>query len=125
MKLNEALARITELENELNTALTRVAWLESEIKAIRAANSGSMNPAYIELLAHLVEGPKSISELAELMMRENRIVSQWLHALKVRHGANIITLADGRKYLTNPEAFVAPLEKESSACATPKEKVEL
>ena len=111
MKLNEALARITELENE--------------IKAIRAANSSAMNPAYQDLLIHLVEGPKSISELAARMARENRTISQWLHALKVRHGANIITLADGRKYLTNPEAFVAPLEKEPSACTTPQEKVEL
>ena len=107
MKLNEALARITELE--------------SEIKAIRAANSNAMNPAYQELLAHLVEGPKSIGELAELLTRENRTISQWLHALKVRYGANIITLADGRKYLTNPGIFAAPLEKESSVCATPQE----
>ena len=121
MELNEAFTRVTELENELNTALARVAELESEIKTIRAANSSSINPAYQELLVHLVEGPKSISELAELVVRENRTVSQWLHALKVRHGANIITLADGRKYLTNPGIFAAPLEKESSVCATPQE----
>ena len=114
MKLNEALARITELENELGTAFTRITELEEEIKTIRAANSSSINPAYQELLAHLVEGPKSISELAELMMRENRTVSQWLHALKARYGANIITLADGRKFLTNPEIFVDTLEKEPS-----------
>lgn len=121
MELNEAFTRVTELENELNAALTRVAELESEIKTIRATNSNSINPAYQELLVHLVEGPKSISELAELMVRENRTVSQWLHALKVRHGANIITLADGRKHLTNPEIFAASLEKESSVCTTPQE----
>ena len=121
MKLTETTTRIAELENELNAAQERIVELESEIKAIRAANSGSMNPAYIELLAHIVEGPKSISELAELMMRENRTISQWLHALKVRHGANIITLADGRKYLTNPGIFVAPPEKGSSLGNTPQE----
>ena len=107
MKLNEALARITELENE--------------IKAVRAANSNAMNPAYQELLAHLVEGPKSIGELAGLLARENRTISQWLHALKVRHGALIITLADGRKCLINPEALLAPLEKESSQGNTSQE----
>lgn len=96
---------------KLNEALTRIAELENEIKAIRAANSSSINPAYQELLAHLVEGPKSISELAGLLTRENRTISQWLHALKVRHGANIITLADGRKCLTNPEMMPASLEK--------------
>ena len=121
MKLNEATARIAELENELNTALESIAELESEIKAIRAANSNSMNPAYHELLAHLVEGPKSIGELAELLTRENRTISQWLHALKVRHGANIITLADGRKCLINPEMLLAPLEKESSLGNTSQE----
>ena len=121
MKLTETTTRIAELENELNAAQERIVELESEIKAIRAANSNTMNPAYHELLAHLVEGPKSIGELAELLTRENRTISQWLHALKVRHGANIITLADGRKCLTNPEAMLAPLEKGSSLGNTPQE----
>lgn len=108
MKLNEALARITELENE--------------VEAMRAANSNSMNPVYREVVAHLAEGPKSISELAEIMTRENRTISQWLHALKIRHGANIITLADGKKQLVNPEVFMEPLEKEPSSSETPQEK---
>lgn len=89
MKLTEATTRIAELENELNAAQERIVELESEIKAIRAANSNTMNPAYHELLAHLVEGPKSIGELAGLLTRENRTVSQWLHALKVRHGVEV------------------------------------
>ena len=106
----------------LQEALDRIAELENEVEAMRIANSNTMNPVYREVVAHLIEGPKSISELAELMTRENRTISQWLHVLKIRHGANIITLADGKKQLVNPEAFMEPLEKEPSSSETPQEK---
>ena len=102
----------------LQEALDRIAELENEVEAMRAANSSAMNPVYQELIFHLIESPKSISELAELMTRENRTISQWLHALKVRYGANIITLADGKKQLRNPEMLVTPVKNEPSASNT-------
>ena len=106
----------------LQEALDRIAELENEVEAMRAANSSTMNPVYQELIFHLIDSPKSISELAELMTRENRTISQWLHVLKVRYGANIITLADGKKQLVNPEVLMEPLEKEPSSSETPQEK---
>lgn len=86
----------------LQDAQARIEELEAEIAEMKQAK---VNPVYTELLNHLVEGPKTISELAELMVRENRTISQWLHAVKVKYGANIITLADGKKQLMNPEDF--------------------
>lgn len=97
---------------KLQEAMDRIAELEKDLEAARAANAGTMNPVYTELLAHLIDGPKSISELAGLMTRENRTISQYLHALKVRYGADITTLNDGRKQLMNAQIFQTAVPEE-------------
>ena len=79
--------------------------LREENAKLRAIQSGGMNPLYRELIDHLVAGPKTISQLAELMIRDNRTISQWLHQVKLRFGAEIITLNKGEKMLTNPDLF--------------------
>lgn len=86
--------------------------LEAEVKRLREENSQlrqarntGMNPVYKELVDHLVSGPKTISQLAELMMRDNRTISQYIHQLKTRYAAEIITLNKGEKQLMNPQIF--------------------
>lgn len=87
--------------------------LEAEVKRLReenaqlkAAQGAGMNPCYRELINHLITGPKTIGNLAELMTRDNRTISQWLHQIKTRHGAEIITLTKGEKQLANPQIFL-------------------
>lgn len=104
MKLQEALDQITDLQ-------AQVIDLQTQLREAQAANFGRINPVYVEMLTHLCEGPKSISELAELMLRDNRTISQWLHAVKVKHSADIITLADGKKQLVNAEQMRGQLAK--------------
>ena len=98
MTLQEALDQIKHLEAQNLSLLAQLAETHKSC-VVR------VNPVYAELIAHLTKGPRSISELAEQMVRENRSVSQWLHSLKSKYGADIITLADGRKQLMNPEHF--------------------
>lgn len=87
--------------------------LESEVKRLReenaqlkAAQGAGMNPFYREMIDHLIAGPKTISQLAELMSRDNRTISQWIHQVKARYGAEIITLSKGEKQLANPQIFL-------------------
>ena len=98
MNLQEALTRIKELEY-------LVASQQQQIEDLASASPGTINPLHRELLEHLIDGPKTISELGGLMTRENRTISQWLHTVKVRLGANIVTLGDGRKSLVNKEVL--------------------
>lgn len=79
--------------------------LREENAQLRMAQSGGMNPLYRELIDHLIAGPKTISQLAELMARDNRTISQWLHQVKTRFSARIITLSHGEKQLENPALF--------------------
>ena len=88
--------------------------LEAEVKRLReenaqlkAAQENSINPVYRELIDHLLTGPKTIGQLAELMTRDNRTISQYIHQIKTRHGAEIITLNKGEKQLANPQLFNA------------------
>ena len=86
--------------------------LEAEVKRLREENvqlrvaKRGMNPLYREMIDHLIAGPKTISQLAELMMRDNRAISQWLHQIKMRYEAEIITLSNGEKQLANAQFFV-------------------
>lgn len=97
---------------------TNAQLLEEEVKRLREENSklrqetkAGINPVYLELVKHLIDGPKTISQLAELMTRENRTISQYLHQLKVKFAAEIITLNRGEKQLLNPQVFIAPSDK--------------
>lgn len=94
MNDTDLIIRIAELEQE-NTELK-----EQLATALRLSKK-PVNPAYAEVIRLLKEQPMTIGEIAEAMRRENRLVSQWLHAVKTRYGANIITLADGKKQLMN------------------------
>ena len=95
MNDTDLIIRIAELEQE-NADLKEQLFAT----ALRLSKK-PVNPAYAEVIRLLKEQPMTIGEIAEAMRRENRLVSQWLHAIKTRYGANIITLADGKKQLMN------------------------
>ena len=90
-----------ETSMTLEEALAYIAELELEIADLKRQASKKFNPLYRELLTYFLDGPRSIDELSTLMYRENRTISQWLHTLKMKHGAEIVTLNDGKKDIVN------------------------
>ena len=93
-------------KDDIQALEAEVKRLREENAQLRAAQGAGMNPCYRELIDHLIAGPKTIGQLAELMTRDNRTISQWIHQIKIRHGAEIITLNKGEKQLANPQVFL-------------------
>ena len=93
-------------KEEIEALLAENKRLHEENTRLKKEKATEMNPLYRELLDHLILGPKTISQLCELMTRDNRTISQWLHQLKQKYGAEIITLGKGEKQLANPEYFL-------------------
>lgn len=105
MELKDALHRIEVLE-DLVHELTRDK--EELVRQLRAAVKdmpGALNPVYAQLIRLMIEEPRTIKEYASEMGRDNRSISQYFHALKVRFGAEISVTSDGRRRLENPEIF--------------------
>ena len=92
-------------KEEIEALLAENKRLHEENAKLRKEKVIGMNPLYREVIDHLISGPKTISQLCELMARDNRTISQWLHQLKQKFGAEIITLSKGEKQLANPEYF--------------------
>lgn len=108
---------IEDLTQQLREQKLREQKLEQEIEDLAQklrecpAMRGGMNATCRRILQEIHEEPKTISELAEILAKENRIISQWLYQLKSRFGVEIVTLHDGRKMLANPETFTTVLRK--------------
>lgn len=94
------------LEEKVELLEKENAELKQQIEELqRIAMKTVMNFNYAKVSFLINEQPRSISELAVIMLTDNRTISQWLHQLKSRFNAIITTLNDGKKKLENPEDF--------------------
>ena len=96
MNLKEATAKINMLEQDNAELRHRIAVLTSR-KAPR--------PALVEMIRLLDEAPRTVPELSALLNQESRLISQWLHQLKTKYNAEVITYSTGKKGILNIDIF--------------------
>lgn len=106
-----------ELMYENKQLKLRIKELEVQVTNLRH-RVNNINPNYVAIINSLLEGPKAVYELADLLRTETTMVSHYLYQLKSRHGAKIGINSDKKRFLENPEAmrvkFSTPDEMEEN-----------